>query len=1479
MDPRIQDAVLLMGKSTRYSWFSVMMMMMMSELEENSKRRSAMARQLLTLSSMLWQVYGSQEPSRKLTGAVPCAESLEAPQVEPGDAGVVVEDTGWHGEVLPTSLVLLAALGLRDLTVYKATSDRDRDRAETMRDFARLVGGWGLRPRWRYRAPSLRTPVDAAAFRTASLVLFQSPEYNLVVVHNESGGFSGLRDRNTHDRRVLDLEDLGPHTRVLLGCHNFHKCKQGLLRDVPCLPNRLRRRLVVFFWSLRSPSLLPFYLGPPPRRAPGSPPPRRLLLPGSIVGPNAAKRDYAVLATAPPGLAISVFGDGVDGSPAGRRAFARLVYGVRRATALAPAIGLAAGSYGALLQHAHAAGFVLAPLRDAGTYRPRAKMSSAINIALATGQPLITNALQVTQLLGCPALTYCSGDCHTKSPENAPAAYGSAAEAFEMAMRMNGSEHAAASHCMLKWRAQHFCKATGALQRLLASQNVQNLSELANGDDVVQRCEQQALNTAEGNAACSYGGSLHGGDLCEQPGNERWCARGLRSAQSCRRHCRTVQARVPPALFTYDAASRKCYCKDKQAHGPVRAPGFTSGLVVCPANGTLPLFMPSPGSVPRRRLDAEQSTEAPRPFQGMKCVPATQAARPERCRCGDDRGSTRPNASANANLYDGQASTRGDDELRPRVLPRPGLPTPACVPSAVMLEEYPRMYAARRAAGRVLHLCTQASAWGNYAQGLPLMMAVGLMLDLAVAFENCDEGGASNYKLYLRHFDGPHFDWHAPTSSLASDSANVRTLPLLDVPTRRQHRTTNATLRLGTVLGTSRGFRLRAGPESITVHRLLADPSNSALARQKLGPQLSGLSDGAQLDGCLLRYLLQPSQPMSRALHSLTAHMRIAPSGLLGAVTMHARLGDSVFGSGKDWAWKDERKSPEFRARPGGAFRCLQRAAHISTQWGCLDCVVVSDSAWTGQCARALLRRPLVTAGAAVHYLASDRRSATSELRSETPKVLVDWWLLAQSEKMMFTAEYSSFSNTASYYRAGWDGNAEVKDGHDTQGGNKGAESRLKGPVVKWKGRACARSGAQAVSRLAAATDDTGKRKKNAAVAANPQQQQQQLRSLSKSAYRAYVDEQSEALWSSDRLVNSGLWLTHRYRRLWMGSKQLQGNAVYFVSVPWQELFENTFRRAIFPDKQAAKTWNGSRASHPRLAPLRQLMELWRNGLDWQRPHFVILNQLSLQQMNFYARQVEPTFSWTRENLVVFDTRLWNLAMTAHNKLATQTLLPVPLLREAPGPHYGFATDFRSCRHTPRSDRTITLLATGSNYGTNTARGRVFGALQRHLGTVPGVLLLDGEKRKLGLQAYRAALCRTRWFMSVSGTFPPTFMIYEALQAGALPIFAYAADPFCGGWLCNTQKDVMMPPDEMQRHMPFFDEGVRFNDFGALIAANDPQLIPKIVRLVNQTTEAEEEARRGIMLGHARRFTPKGTFDYALRAMRRLGTTAGEITR
>ena len=59
-------------------------------------------------------------PHREWSAQRGCGRALEAPQVEPGGEGIVVEENAWHGEVVPTSLVLLAALGFRRLTVFKA---------------------------------------------------------------------------------------------------------------------------------------------------------------------------------------------------------------------------------------------------------------------------------------------------------------------------------------------------------------------------------------------------------------------------------------------------------------------------------------------------------------------------------------------------------------------------------------------------------------------------------------------------------------------------------------------------------------------------------------------------------------------------------------------------------------------------------------------------------------------------------------------------------------------------------------------------------------------------------------------------------------------------------------------------------------------------------------------------------------------------------------------------------------------------------------------------------------------------------------------------------------------------------------------------------------------------------------------------------------------------------------------------------------
>ena len=129
-------------------------------------------------------------------------------------------------------------------------------------------------------------------------------------------------------------------------------------------------------------------------------------------------------------------------------------------------------------------------------------------------------------------------------------------------------------------------------------------------------------------------------------------------------------------------------------------------------------------------------------------------------------------------------------------------------------------------------------------------------------------------------------------------------------------------------------------------------------------------------------------------------------------------------------------------------------------------------------------------------------------------------------------------------------------------------------------------------------------------------------------------------------------------------------------------------------------------------------------------------------------------------------------------------------------------------------------------------------------------------------------MCSSTWTLAPTGVWPPTFMIYEAMLAGSLPLFAYL-----DASLVREQETARrarfgckrdaLTADVADSLMPFYDEGVRFSEFGKVLFHPDADDVVRAVQETKDVTErrAKLEAVRGY-------FTPNGTFAYILRRMR-----------
>lgn len=319
-----------------------------------------------------------------------------------------------------------------------------------------------------------------------------------------------------------------------------------------------------------------------------------------------------------------------------------------------------------------------------------------------------------------------------------------------------------------------------------------------------------------------------------------------------------------------------------------------------------------------------------------------------------------------------------------------GLPTHACPATSYMVEAYPALHRKWLSEGRVLVHCSTSGGFGDYVKSLPSVVVLSMLTELALvlqcdvpAFDAWNKQRANELPRHLaRLFAGAHFDWSIAVR--LNSSANV--IKGLDV-TKRYSRSATS---------------LRVFNNAFAYVRRLIKFNAQAL-KNKLGPYSDAPND-YDIDSCFLRYLLQPRPALTTMLDQ-ALKKRTPRSGqrLVNAAATHVRMGDAVF---KNDGWKDnkwmtasELRLNTFAQAPSRSLRCLMRASEITGvkgPHGCTPCVVVSDSPWVEQCARAILADPVITPGVAAHMLASG--SDVIAQQANVDKIFLDWWLIARSQ-------------------------------------------------------------------------------------------------------------------------------------------------------------------------------------------------------------------------------------------------------------------------------------------------------------------------------------------------------------------------------------------------------------------------------------------------------------------------------------------------
>ena len=241
--------------------------------------------------------------------------------------------------------------------------------------------------------------------------------------------------------------------------------------------------------------------------------------------------------------------------------------------------------------------------------------------------------------------------------------------------------------------------------------------------------------------------------------------------------------------------------------------------------------------------------------------------------------------------------------------------------------------------------------------------------------------------------------------------------------------------------------------------------------------------------------------------------------------------------------------------------------------------------------------------------------------------------------------------------------------------------------------------------------------------------------------------------------------------------------------------------------------------------------------------------------------------------------RQWEHSTAARGHLMT----PVGTLyhSEEPAP-----TAARHAAPGPTSSGANTAMQQESYLQANSGRTTLITALQQveqHAAILRGTptIGLNVSCQKEAFVQFAELVCDSDWTLTPSGAYPPTFMMYEALHAGSAPLYVFfegRSSRRTPTALANPETPLSdecpdelplkkMSADQIDALMPFYDEGVRFSEIGAVLLA---PTVKQVLRTVNMMTAAEMQTRRVRMKAVASLFTPKGTFSYMLRRTSRL---------
>ena len=236
--------------------------------------------------------------------------------------------------------------------------------------------------------------------------------------------------------------------------------------------------------------------------------------------------------------------------------------------------------------------------------------------------------------------------------------------------------------------------------------------------------------------------------------------------------------------------------------------------------------------------------------------------------------------------------------------------------------------------------------------------------------------------------------------------------------------------------------------------------------------------------------------------------------------------------------------------------------------------------------------------------------------------------------------------------------------------------------------------------------------------------------------------------------------------------------------------------------------------------------------------------------------------------MIVFDTRLFDLAAHLQRIPVTHNSVPLPLLHR----------DQPALRLMPPRRRKFRVSFSGDC--TNALRANVHAALH---GFGPSRVRPCGTK--VPVKQWAQEVANSNFTLAPSGTFPPTFMMYEAMLLGSIPVFVFSPANYTHH---RDRERVMrraehLTTDDIDRLMPYYvrslrirpaparlvyafrchstrsqDEGFRFSRLGLFVSH------PSAANITSAIAQAEPSvlARVAYLERWQRRFTLASTFDY-----------------